>query len=95
MLLFADDTVLFAESPDDMQILLDGLKAYCDKWNISVNTEKTKVVVFKSGNRRSNVELYFDNILLEQVTSFTCLGVTLSSNGIFFSNSKVAGRTSK
>ena len=88
MLLFADDTVLFAESPDDMQILLDGLKAYCDKWNISVNTEKTKVVVFKSGNRRSNVELYFDNILLEQVTSFTYLGVTLSSNGIFFQTQK-------
>lgn len=88
MLLFADDTVLFAESPDDMQILLDGLKAYCDKWNISVNTEKTKIVVFKSGNRRSNVELYFDNILLEQVTSFTYLGVTLSSNGNFFQTQK-------
>ena len=88
MLLFADDTVLFAESSDDMQILLDGLKAYCDKWNISVNTEKTKVVVFKSGNRRSNVELYFDNILLEQVTSFTYLGVTLSSNGNFFQTQK-------
>ena len=87
-LLFADDTVLFAESPDDVQILLDGLKAYCDKWNISVNTEKTKVVVFKSGNRRSNVELYFDNILLEQVTSFTYLGVTLSSNGNFFQTQK-------
>ena len=64
------------------------LMAYCDKWNISVNTEKTKVVVFKSGNRRSNVELYFDNILLEQVTSFTYLGVTLSSNGKFFQTQK-------
>ena len=65
MLLFADDT----ESPDDMQNLLDGLKAYCNKWNISVNTEKTKVVVFKSGNRRSNVELYFDNLGDNAVTS--------------------------
>ena len=46
MLPLADDTVLFAESPDDMQILLDGLKMYCDKWSISVNTDKTKAVVF-------------------------------------------------
>lgn len=69
-------------------ILLDGLKVYCDKWNITVNTEKTKVVVFKSGNRRSNVELYFDNIRLEQVTSFTYLGVTLASNGNFFQTQK-------
>ena len=38
---------------------------------------KLKQLFFKSGNRRSNVELYFDNILLEQVTSFTYLDVTL------------------
>ena len=40
MLLFADGTVFFAESPDDMQILLDGLKAYSNKRVIGLNTEK-------------------------------------------------------
>ena len=76
LLLFADDTVLFAETAADLQLLLDNLKVYCNKWNISVNIDKSKVVVFKSGNQRINCRLYFDNTELEFVSSFTYLGVT-------------------
>ena len=32
--------VLMSENIDDMQRSLDNLKTYCDKWGISVNTEK-------------------------------------------------------
>ena len=38
----------------------------------------SKVVVFKSDNRRINCSLYFDNRELEIVSSFTYLGVTLT-----------------
>ena len=31
MLLFADDTVLFSESPADVQLMLDNLYTYCRK----------------------------------------------------------------
>ena len=84
MLLFADDTVLFAESQKDMQALLDKLYQYCCKWNISVNIDKTKTMVFKSGNRHENVVLRYAGSLLTIVKSFTYLGLTLSSNEKFY-----------
>ena len=84
MLLFADDTVLFAESQKDMQALLDKLYQYCCKWYISVNIDKTKTMVFKSGNRHENVVLRYAGSLLTNVKSFTYLGLTLSSNGKFY-----------
>ena len=88
LLLFADDTVLFAETAADLQLLLDNLKVYCNKWNISVNIDKSKVVVFKSGYRRINCRLYFDNTEIEIVSSFTYLWVTLISNERFFQAQK-------
>ena len=47
MLLFADDTVLLSESLSELQILLNKLSNYCTKWNIFVNTDKTKAMLFK------------------------------------------------
>ena len=89
MLRFADDTMLFAETAADPQILLDNLKVYCDKWNISVNMNKSKIVLFKNGNPRINCTLYFNNREVEIVQSFTYLGVILTSNGKFVQAQKV------
>ena len=47
MLLFADDTVLLSESLSELQILLNKLSNYCKKWNIFVNTDKAKAMLFK------------------------------------------------
>ena len=51
ILLFADDTLLLAEMLPDLQNLLHKLSSYCDKWNITVNTDKTKVLVIKRSSR--------------------------------------------
>lgn len=84
LLLFADDTVLFSYTKEGLQVLLNKLKDYCYNWGIAVNTEKTVVMVFKSGNRPEHVELFYDNKLLNVVRNFTYLGVNLSSNGNFY-----------
>ena len=53
IVLFADDMILFGDSHIDLQHRLDMLKSYCDRWDLIVNTEKTKVMVFrKRGNKR-------------------------------------------
>ena len=88
MLLFADDTVLFADTLEELQMLMDNLHEYCCKWNISVNITKTKSMVFKSGNRRENLNLKYDRSPLETVNTFTYLGMTLSSNGKFYQAQK-------
>jgi len=49
LLLFADDTVLFAKTHEALQFLLDKLLIYCSKWKIEVNKDKTEVVVFHKG----------------------------------------------
>ena len=42
LLLFADDMVLFGESPRDLQNSLDSLLDYCNLWGLEVNSTKTK-----------------------------------------------------
>ena len=46
MLLYADDTVILAESADELQAALNAMFLYCKTWNLAVNPTKTKVVLF-------------------------------------------------
>ena len=83
-LLFADDTVVFSESQEGLQLLLDRMLKYCNKWGITVNTDKTVVMVFKQGTRfQRQMCVYYNNHRLKTVSKFTYLGVTVSFNGIF------------
>ena len=43
--------VIFADSETELQISLDLLYYYCNRWKLLVNTAKTKVLVFKKGGR--------------------------------------------
>ena len=43
LLLYADDIVLFANTQDELQHLLDILQDYCARNRLTVNTSKTKV----------------------------------------------------
>ena len=57
MLLYADDTVIFSESPHGLQSGLDKVKLYCDKWNFKLNVNKCKIVVFSRGKVRKFAKL--------------------------------------
>ncbi|CAL4106581.1 unnamed protein product, partial [Meganyctiphanes norvegica] len=48
-LLYADDTLVLAESAKELQKALDSLNSYCQKWALNVNTDKTKVIIFSKG----------------------------------------------
>ena len=54
LLLYADDTVLLSENSVDLQNLLDSFVDYCDKWQLKINTDKTKVLVFSKGKIPNN-----------------------------------------
>ena len=86
--LYADDTVLFTASKSfdcsmqKMQSDLDSLSVWCDKNGIMVNTEKSKVMVFGSPANLKKippVQLYLDRALLQTVTSYKYLGMTLDT----------------
>ena len=47
--MFADDLVLISETAEGLQNCLNALQNYCDKWCLSINTDKTKVMIFNKG----------------------------------------------
>jgi len=46
ILLYADDTVIFSETLDELQKSLESFEAYCKLWKLEVNVNKTKIIVF-------------------------------------------------
>ena len=92
LLLFADDTVLFSYTQDGLQCLINKLHDYCTKWGISVNIDKTVVMVFKKGNRPENLTIKYNNFVLKQVQKFNYLGITLTSNGSFYQTQKALSK---
>jgi hypothetical protein len=46
LLLYADDTVIFAESAEDLQTAFNIFEEYSSEWKLSINVSKTKIVVF-------------------------------------------------
>ena len=46
LLLFADDTVVLAECPEDLQRALDILNIFCEVWGLGINVRKPKVMIF-------------------------------------------------
>ena len=47
--MFADDLVLLSETSDGLQNCFDKLAQYCQKWGLTINMDKTKVVIFNKG----------------------------------------------
>lgn len=67
-LAYADDLVLVASSAEKLQMLVNILKNFCDKWRLNVNTGKTKVVVFRchARCRATSVEIYYGDAILSR-----------------------------
>ena len=83
LLLYADDTVIFAENRNDLQAALDAMKSYCEMWKLKVNSDKTKIVIFSRSKNRSREEFYFNNNKLDILEDFTYLGIKFNFNGKF------------
>ena len=46
LLLYSHDTVIFAESAEDLQAAVNIFEEYCSELKLSINISKTKIVVF-------------------------------------------------
>lgn len=79
LLMYADDTVIFAESKTELEKLLSSLKVYTDKWQLEVNVEKTKIVVFRNGGTVNDTWLY-DGKPIKVVDYFNYLNIQVSSS---------------
>ena len=80
LLMYADDTVLFASNAKDLQYSLDTYSKYCKTWKLDVNVSKTKIMCF---GRKVRHVFYFNGEVVEKVDGFKYLGVTFTRNGRF------------
>ena len=54
VLLYADDIVLMSETEEGLQNGLSMLSDYCKSSKLVINTDKSKVMIFKKGGRNRN-----------------------------------------
>ena len=83
VLFYADDAVIFASSAIDLQTAIDEFHRYCTKWKLKVNTEKSRIMVFRKGRPRL-IELWtYGGVEIPICSQISYLGLVLSSNGSF------------
>jgi hypothetical protein len=70
VLLYADDTIILAENAHDLQVALTAVNGYCQEWQLTVNTSKTKVVIFSRGKVRRYPEFRFGNDTIDVVDDY-------------------------
>ena len=88
VLLYADDTVILAESSDDLQIGLDMYSSYCRQWKLKINYDTTKIMVFARG-RTANFIFTINGIQLEVISDFKYLGILFLSKWLILCSKKV------
>ena len=88
LLLYCDDAVVFAKSPEVLQSMLYDIETYCTQWGLKINTKKTKAMIFEKG-RHSHFDFYLNNTKLELVTSFKYLGIHFFKNGNWYRTHKL------
>jgi len=76
---YADDTVVLAGSPIKLQQLMDEIVQRSEAFGLSLNTAKTKTMVFSKHPVTLTLRVSDENI--EQVSSIKYLGTILNDNG--------------
>ena len=79
-LMYADDVILISETASGLQNCLNQLSKYCERWNLEINTSKSKAMIFNNRGRLKTDVLKFNSSIIENVIirSYTYLGITLS-----------------
>ena len=63
------------------RIGLKTLEAYCKENEITINTKKTKCMIFNKGGRLMRRSFYLDGVQLENVRSYKYLGFLITPSG--------------
>ena len=85
LLLYADDITIFSETTEGLQQGLNVLEQYCLRWRLIVNTEKTKIMVFrKSGILPRMLKFYYGETELDNCFVFFLFGHCFYSWRVIF-----------
>lgn len=84
-LLYADDLLLLSTSETSLQHNIDKVNEFCDKWGLSINSDKSKIMIFSKNGQVKKDRYTFNvgQIRLECVNQYKYLGVNISASGKF------------
>ena len=82
--MYADDLVVFSDSISCLQKAADVLYFYCQSNDLTVNTQKTKVMKFRKGGKLKRADvLWYNSAPLSFCNEFEYLGVTVQTTWTF------------
>ena len=82
-LFFADDLILLSTEKEGLQNSLDCLWNYCSKWNLTVNLDKTNIMIFSNKKvSASQYGFHYNHFLVTQTYEYKYLGIIFTYNGI-------------
>ena len=85
ILLYADDTIIMAETQNELQVALNAVANYCELWKLKINVNKTKIIKFAKRkppiNQRNQYNFMLNNEKVDVVDHYVYLGTTISYNG--------------
>ena len=88
-LLYADYLILISESRTGLQSCLNKLQAYWQKWKLTVNNKKTKVMLVEKIQSSAQIHRFsFKKEPLEICKLYPYLGTIITNNGNFKEFSK-------
>lgn len=76
---YADDTVMFADNPRDLQALMDRVIACSQRYGLNINISKTKLMVV-SKTERVDCRIEIDQVPIKRVNKYTYLGTTVNES---------------
>ena len=75
---YADDTVLLAETEEDLQEILNEGNRIGKTFDMKMNAKKTKTMLVSKDLTSTNVRLKIDGDIIKQTDKYTYLGQTIT-----------------
>ena len=83
VLLNADDTIVLAENVCELQTALDAVHEYCGMYKLTVNSKKTKIIVFSRGKVKRFPTFKNGHNTIEVVSDYIYLAITMNFDNKF------------
>ena len=78
---YADDTVLLAETEEDLQEILNEVNRIGKTFDMKMNGKNTKTMLVSKDVTSTNVSVKIDGDIIKQTDNYTYLGQCITSNG--------------
>ena len=80
-LLYADDIVIITNTAENLQKLIDCVNSWCNRWRMSINTEKTNIMHFRPKRCLITSFIFkFGDTLLSIKNQYKYLGIMLNEH---------------